>query len=189
MTKSPFGISYKFAQANFFDRAKVVRELNKMERVGLSKAGAFVQRRAKSLLKRRKRISKPGETPSVHSTGQASLKKILFIYERKNKGVVIGPVKLNQANQSWIDLKNKTVPELLELGDVVNIKEVSTDGGRTWRRRDLRRNTRFGETYRTRRATYAPRPFMGPALRAEIDAGKIVGAFKNAFGPGGSKVE
>jgi len=163
----------------FFDQAKVGRAVKAGKRKALSRIGAFVRKRAKSRLRRRKRVSNAGESPSIHSRNpEASLKKILFAYEPNRESVVIGPVKLNQVNQSWIDAGSVTVPQLLEVGGVVAIREKSTDGGVTWRRRDLRRGRRPNEKHRTRRAVYQPRPFMGPALQAEIDAGTIPQQFR-----------
>src|SRR5690242_12299768 len=83
----------------FFDRKAVVDATTVAERKALSRIGAFVRRRARSSLRRRKRVSRPGEPPSVHSKDDtANLKNILFAYEPSHRRVVIGPVGLNQVN-------------------------------------------------------------------------------------------
>ena len=164
---SQFGVTMKVKNL-FFDRKAVEQEIGKDTARALSKIGAFVRRRAIGSLRRRKKISAPGTPPSVHSKDKfASLKNILFAYDRERQSVVIGPVKLNQVNLSPFGLGNLTVPHLHEFGGAIAIQEVSTDRGRTWRRRDLRRGQKPWMQFRTRQAQYPSRPFMGPALAAE----------------------
>ena len=154
---------------SFFDRAAVINEIGKWNAAALGKAGAYVQRRARSSMRRRKKPSAVGSPPSAHSTDAvASLKNIWFAYDRENQSVVVGPLRLNQVQQSWITGANTTVPGIHEFGDVVTVREVSSNKGKTWRRRDMRRNPRTWETFRQRRAVYKPRPFMAPALAKEM---------------------
>lgn len=153
----------------FFDRASVIDKMGKANARALSKAGAFIRRRARSSIRRRKGISKPGQAPSAHSTDAvATLKNILFASERQGQSLVVGPVKLNQFNES-LSGGSVSIPALMEFGGTVSIVEKSTDRGKTWRRADLRRNRRSWEQFRKRRAAYAARPFMGPALEQEAD--------------------
>ena len=80
----------------FFDNPAIIRRLDVANRRALSKAGAFVRRAAISRLRRRKRPSLPGESPSVHSTDPiANLRFILFGFDGRDS-VIIGPVGLNQ---------------------------------------------------------------------------------------------
>ena len=66
----------------FFDRQAVKGRMTKANRKALSKAGAFIRRRARSSLRRRKKSSEPGRPPSVHTSDRvATLKNILFAYE------------------------------------------------------------------------------------------------------------
>lgn len=162
-----FGLEYKVT-GQFFDRLAVQKMLPPLERRTLSRIGAFIRRRARSSIRRRKRASQPGSPPSAHSSDKvASIRNILFAYEASRKSVVVGPVKLNQVNSDWITGGTITIPELMEFGGVLNIQEKSTDSGKTWRRRNRRRSPRPWEIFRKRRAIYRPRPFMGPALQAE----------------------
>jgi len=159
----------------FFDRAAVQNRLDKAEQRELSRIGAFVRKRARSILRRRKRVSRAGEPPSVHSKdNRASLKNVLFGYDPKIHGVAIGPIKLNQLNLT--DTGRVTIPALMEFGGHVNIHEEQFRNMRDrtkWFRRDFRYRKRDLMRYRVRRATYAARPFMQPALDAEIAAGTI----------------
>lgn len=163
----------------FFDRPAVIAATNRAERQALSKIGAFVRRRARSKLRRRKRVSSPGESPSVHSTDKvASLKTILFAYQPSSRSVVIGPVGLNQTNNT--PSGSQTVPQIMEFGGTVNIREeqyADTRSPDVWYRRDARRGARGDKRYRIRRADYLARPFMGPALEEETAAGTIAGAW------------
>jgi hypothetical protein len=169
MARTTFGVEYRMVDM-FFDRPHVLREIEKREKRGLTRIGAFVRRTARSkMLRRRKRVSKPGQPPSVHSTDRvATLKNILFAYEPRNQSVVIGPVKLNQVNQrpSGVSIP---IPALMELGGRARIQEQAPKGTDNWRRRDLRRNPRPWYKYRTRVVRYRPRPFMQPALAENQD--------------------
>ena len=164
MTQS-FNMTMRAKQL-FFDRRLVQNRMSKANRKALSKAGAFIRRRARSSLRRRKRVSAPGQPPSVHSTdGVATLKNILFAYEPNLESLVVGPVKLNQQALFGPQLGSTTVPQLHEFGGRVRIREAKV--GRQWRA-GVRR-VRPGQPVRVRSARYAERPFMGPALEAEQD--------------------
>jgi len=160
-----FTVSMKIVDA-FFDRPAVLNRMDRATARSLSQAGAFVRRRAISRLRRRKRYSKPGESPSIHSTDRvASLKNILFGFDGRYS-VVIGPVGLNQKQYVAGRITAGTVPATLEFGGQVGIREKRV--GTIWRPVG-RRRPRPGQPTRVRMANYAPRPFMGPALEAERD--------------------
>ena len=104
----------------FFDRALVAGMMTKGKKKALSRCGAFVRKRARSILRRRKKPSSPGSPPSVHSKdSNATLKKILFAYDQSRDSVFVGPVKLNGSRS----FSQKTVPELHEEGGSVSIRE------------------------------------------------------------------
>lgn len=122
----------------FFDKAKVVRAVDKARRAVLSKAGAFIRTAARSSIRRRKAPSPPGKPPSSHT---GLLKKFIYFgYEPDSDSVVIGPVKLN---------KPGAAPSVLE------------HGGKT-----LIHKRRRGRVVR-RRVSIKPRPYMGPTLEKE----------------------
>ena len=95
----------------FFDRKRVIDAVGRAQRQQLSKAGAFVRRRARSSIRRRKKISAPGSAPSSH-TGLLK-RNIFFAYEPKRASVIIGPVRLNKPGRA---------PRILELGGQVRRK-------------------------------------------------------------------
>jgi len=124
----------------FFDTPKVQRSVDRGTRRVLSRFGAFVRRSAKSSIRPRKRVSRPGEPPSSHT---GLLKKfIFFAYQPRNKSVVIGPVQLTQKGRG-------EAPRLLEHG-----------GTATLQRHGKRDKANF-------RAHFQGRPFMGPAFLKE----------------------
>lgn len=91
----------------FFDRARVQRAVDRAVKSALSRVGAFIRRRAKSSIRKRRRISMPGHPPSSHV---GLLKKyILFGYEPRRKTVVVGAV----------DFSGRGVPRTLERGGPV----------------------------------------------------------------------
>lgn len=166
----------------FFDTKKVEHLIGKRSAKAMSEAGAHVRTRARQQLRRRKSISKPGNTPSVHSQDDtASLRNIWFALDERTLTVVAGPLALNQVNFTT-DGGRTTVPELHEFGGAVSIHEqqFKVKLGRTvspsqireamnqpWRRADLRRAKRPWLRYRVRQAQYPARPFMWPALQHE----------------------
>jgi hypothetical protein len=99
------GLKFNQAKALFFDRQPVMNAVSRAERRVLSKFGAFVRRRARSSIRKRKAISEPGKPPSSH-TGVLR-QTIFFVYEPQRASVVIGPVELNRGTEA---------PRLLEHG-------------------------------------------------------------------------
>ena len=82
-------------QSSFFDSRKVLRKTSTAERRVLSRFGAFVRRRARGSIRRRKKISAPGQTPSAHGK---QIKQIFFAYNPANQNVVIGIEKRGKSN-------------------------------------------------------------------------------------------
>jgi hypothetical protein len=101
-----FGMKLDKAKQGFFDRTAVTKAMDIGTRKALSKAGAFIRTRAKGAIKKRKKISYPGNRPSSH-TGLLK-KNIFFAYDHGTQSVVVGPTRLNQ--------KDGTAPGLLEFG-------------------------------------------------------------------------
>ena len=158
-----FGVSMRMKDF-FFDRPAVKDRMTKANRKALSKAGAFIRRRARSSLRRRKKSSQPGQPPSVHTSDRvATLKNILFAYEPNSQTLVVGPVRLNQQTLLGPQLGGATVAQVHEFGATVKVREAKV--GPHWR--TGRRRVRRGQPVRVRRVKYSERPFMGPALEAE----------------------
>lgn len=184
----PLPFEFKAFKGSFFDRAAIESQLSKQERARLSKLGAFIRRRAKSSIRKRKKPSPPGKPPSSHTGVLKDF--IFFAYDAERNSVVVGPTKTNQRNARALSSGSgmKTIPGVLESGGVVGIHEVflKRDSGGEWVRLNLRaRAGSFRSAIssrgiprptRVRRAVYPPRPYMGPAGRAE--AGRLKELFR-----------
>lgn len=91
----------------FLDRAAVRNAIDRGTRRALSRFGAFVRTRARSSIRKRRAVSKPGSPPSSH---EGSLRRLLlFAFDPAQKSVVIGPALF----------KNGEAPALLEHGGTV----------------------------------------------------------------------
>ena len=125
----------------FFDKALVTDHFGakgKNSLKALSRIGAFIRTRARSMLRKRKRIATRGQPPSIHTSDSTiTLRNIQFAYDFSTSGMVVGSVLVNTSKKS-----DPPVPNLLEIG------------GTTSRR---------GKTLR-----YNPHPWMAPALQAEL---------------------
>lgn len=108
----PF-IGFRIDQAKglFFDRHKVQSAVSRGERRVLSKFGSFVRQDSKQRIRRRKRSSSPGESPT-NRTGLLK-RHIYFVFSPETRSVVIGPVLLNRSTGA---------PETLEHGGETTIE-------------------------------------------------------------------
>lgn len=129
-------LTLKAAKSNFFDREAVQKAADRATVRNLSKFGAFVWRRSRSSIRKRKRISNPGSPPSSHTGLLKDL--IFFAYDQSSRSVVIGPTLLNNSTGE--------APAALERGGTSTI--ISSN-----RRKK-----------RTRRITVKARPYMRPAF-------------------------
>ncbi len=169
------------SKSAFFDREAVLKAVDRARQRNLSKAGAYVRQRARSLIRTRKRVSRAGEPPSSHA---GLLRHYLFFaYDRETQSVVVGPAALNQYYLAGDGRPTQgTVPQVLEKGGQIGFREVRLMN--RWKRISLaaRRNRRWqGFPQRTRFVTIAPRPYMVPALEREIAAGKIATVWQNTI--------
>ncbi len=96
----------------FFDRSAIQRAVGDAARKVLSKFGAYVRQAARSSIRKRKAVSKPGQPPSSHV---GTLKRLLFFgYDPAKKSVVIGPTPLGSGSAD--------APPLLEYGGQARVK-------------------------------------------------------------------
>jgi len=100
------GMRVNQAKGLFFDSSKVKQQTSKAERQVLSRFGAFVRTRVRSMIRKRRAPSAPGQPPSSHT---GLLKRfIYFVYDAARRSVIIGPIRLAS--------KRGDAPELLEEG-------------------------------------------------------------------------
>jgi hypothetical protein len=158
------GLSIKAAKGGFFDRKKVVDAVHKANRKALSKAGAFVRQRAKTSMRRRKGTSSPPGVPPYAHVGL--IRKFLFFsYDQAGQSVVVGPARINRPSAG-----RYTTPELHEYGG-----SVPGNGRVIWITQAVGRDTKGKFVSRGKKRVkldgtlrYEPRPFMRPALAAEL---------------------
>lgn len=142
------------AKANFFDRARVRKAVDRAKRRELARAGGFVRQVARRSIRKRRAISKPGQPPSSH---EGSLRRFLFFaWDSRTESVVVGPASF----------RGSRAPELLERGGKAEVRRITRKNGK--------------RTVRTERADYRPRPYMRPALRTAVDSGKVAARWRNS---------
>ncbi len=155
----------------FFDRKAVLDAVGRAMASRLSKAGAFVRQAARSSLRpggKSNKVSMPGQPPRTHTKVYPNLKTILFAWDPRSQSVVIGPIGFNSVSATGGSLSAGVVPGLLEFGGSQGIVERQHRDG-TWSRADLRSRRRLASSpIRIRQASYAARPFMGPAMNQEL---------------------
>jgi hypothetical protein len=134
----------------YFDQSRVLRATQRANVRNLTTVGAFIRRRTRSLIRERRRPSRPGQPPS-RQTGQLR-NRILFAVDRRRPSVVIGPVRR----------KSTTPAEALERGG----KTVAV--------------TRTNRGTRRRTFRIQARPYMQPALDAEIREGTLERVWANS---------
>lgn len=139
-------------QKSFFSSKDVQKMVDKKTRQAQSKFGAFVRRRAKSSIRKRKAASAPGSPPSSHVGTLKNL--IFFAYDERTRSTVVGPVPFGDG----------VAPKALERGgpSFVTRKTKAAKGGE---RLTVKRFIKV-----------KARPFMQPALEAELP--KFAGLFR-----------
>lgn len=202
-----FALNIKTAKRFFFDRAKIIERIGADRARLLRNVGGFVSKTAARSMRKKgyarkppknmngkagrtfmaevrgEVASPPGTPPFTHSTdANATLRKILFIYDTAKEAMVVGPVALNQKNNTFNGRKmTGTVPNLHEFGCTQGIKEKMV--GRKWMPIG-KRKARPGQPVRTRKAKYPARPFMAPAVKKTQSTGKFQQLWFSSNGAG-----
>ena len=92
----------------FFDGRRIIRRMEQANRRALMRGGAFIRRRARSSIRKRKKVSDPGQPPSSHTGRLKGL--VLFAYSPTTETVVVGPRRTGDSNQAGETLEHgKTV--------------------------------------------------------------------------------
>jgi hypothetical protein len=135
----------------FFDRQGVITRMDAKTNKVLSSAGAFSRTVMQRGMRKRKKISSPGEYPSAHQNPLLR-EKVRFgftgNFHDALKGVVIGPALLDSPDKE-VAASGKTVPELINEGGVVMRRMVYDRN-----KKELRR------TRQPIRWKYRARPFV-----------------------------
>ena len=140
------------AKSFFLDRRQWQGLFHAGERRALTLAGAFVRTACRSLIRRRKRESRPGQAPT-NRTG--FLKRyILFWYNPISHQVEIGPIYFPHLHRDVRTLTQPNIPATLEHGGA---ELLPRRGART-----------FGPFTANRRIFIEARPYMRPGLQKAI---------------------
>lgn len=171
------GLGFKVdaAKALFFDRAAVTGAVDKATRKVLSRFGAFVRRRARSSIRKRKKVSQPGQPPSGRT---GLLKRLLFFaFEPRRQSVVIGPAALNGGYGDGAEMLEHggTTTRRLWVIEPEELAGAKRDAAGRLRTAAGKFVTGGGEVqFRSGRdaprvtVRHRARPFMGPAMDAEL---------------------
>lgn len=151
------GFRVEQAREKFFDRRKIESAVDSGTRKVLSRFGAFVRRRAKSSIRKRKKVARPGRPPT-NRTGLLR-KFIFFVFDAVRRSVIVGPAKLNRGGPNEPD----DAPEVLEHGGGTLRRLLVVEDADAGRPSFV--STRKAPLKRVR---YEPRPFMGPAMTKEL---------------------
>lgn len=185
-------MSFRYdVKAMFFDRRAVVDALGRANVKALSRAGAFIQRRARTSIRKRKRASRPGEPPSSHVGTLRNL--IYFGFDTATRSVVVGPTPVGlvsivpptlEFGGSGVRQKNQRRRHR-RIGDGGEIRIGGRRGATTKRAAGgkwvtyttLATQAQADRANRLNEELYGPeyiggkpiepRPYMGPALKAE----------------------
>lgn len=147
----------------FFDSEAVLSALSAAERRVLSRFGAFVRRRARSSIRKRRRSAPPGQPPT-NQTGRLR-EGILFAYDPERRSVVIGPRSMLRMATDGAPV-GTTVAGVLEEGGAIQVLEEQRSAN--FYRRVIGRRRPQGST-RVRTVRIEARPYMRPAFEAERD--------------------
>ncbi len=160
------GFRIDAAKSMFFDRQTVLDPFEKARLRVLSKAGAFIRQRFRSIVRPGKGASQPGQPPKSH---QGDLRKYCYFgFDKVTKSVVVGPA---QTNKVYFDGDGKPLTgpatEVLDKGGTIQILEFFKAG--EWRRVNLSRRRRAaGFQTRLRRVAIQARPAIVPAMENEL---------------------
>lgn len=150
------GFDFKAMKEGFFDREKVINAIAPATLKALKEFGRQIRKRAQKSLVYADDVSSPGSPPHAHksqtitkkskSTGKTRTRSVSFLreyiffaFDKANESVVIGPARLNST------LAPQSL-HALEYGGTSIVREKKT----------------------TRSMTVRARPFMRPALAADL---------------------
>ena len=178
----------------FMDLTAVRTPIDRASRQVHSRFGAFVRKKAKWSIRKRKKSSVAPAPPSSHTGFLKRL--IVFNVENNGRNVVIGPLLMGRRVVDGSPIGGMTVPEVLEKGGSISVDEYQFDytpNGRSqviamgidpdrWRRVGRKRPLRYRmKTTRRRTLSIAARPFMQPAFDAELP--KLAGMWADSVKP------
>lgn len=168
---------------SFFSREGLELAVDKGLYKAKEKFGAFLARRMSHNIRKRNRVSKPGETPTSQTGTLRNF--IFFAYDNATGSVIVGPAKTNQKNAQGYG--GKTIPQTLERGGLIRIFEHQLESNVNWwgpmagqwvrtdfryKIRDQAMRSAVGRPRRVRWAKIEARPFVRVSAEQELGSGK-----------------
>ncbi|HBE69857.1 MAG TPA: hypothetical protein DDW52_17055 [Planctomycetaceae bacterium] len=100
--------------------SRIERRVDKAQRRVSFLQGGLLRKVARQQIRRRKRSSAAGESPSAHVSGGGGLKAIRFAVD--GDSVIVGPVHKGSLESAVQPTGNDTVPSVLEFGGRVKVE-------------------------------------------------------------------
>ena len=154
----------------FLDPAAIAARIDEPVRRKQMLGGYHIRQLARRRLRKRKRSSSPGESPSAHSDKLRG--GIVFARDPSTGAVRVGPQFESQSSgRQSSHTTEGTIPQVLEFGGRISLVEQQrpVKGQVIWTH--PRRPRPGDESLPTRRRTVliAARPYMVPALKTGLD--------------------
>jgi len=177
-----FGIKAELAFSKFFDRAEVIKKVDKKNASAMKFIGGFTRKTARNSIKKTTSttLTSPPGKPVRSRTGIYK-RTIFFEYDDRKETVIIGPKRLPRLSKVR---SGKTTPQLLEEGGRATAKK---DLFRRVRARKVKRRRRRGEAKRKKfvwvkikrgtQLNYRARPTMKLAQKKSFSSPKLQRAF------------
>jgi len=166
----------------------MAKKMEASKRRSIFRQLGWIQKTAKRSIRKSKKTSEPDNPPRSHMSGGASLRSIMFWFAKDGSSGVVGPLKFNK---SPVPGGAKTIPNLLEKGGTVVAKKTSVvplTKSEATKTRSVKGKAiivvdrgKGPITIIPRKRTYAPRPFMEPAMKLAIAEGIMDKSFAGTF--------
>lgn len=183
----------------YLDTQAAQRAIDAKTRRAMNRSLSWMRITGRRNLRRRKRKSRPGESPSVRSkSNYATLKNIRYGYAEATKSGVVGPIGLGKRQDGATDIGSLTVPQILEAGGDMVVSEamwsMKTYVGRNAQGRFQKGTTTVSNWVpyssrrqykkpprrtRKRRVTIKKRPNMATVLDLAIQQNKLATPWAN----------
>lgn len=154
----------------FLRTDEIVKSVNRERMRRLVRAGAYVWRAQRNLIRKRNKPSQAGSPPHGHGD-QLLRKNIFFHYDRAADSVVIGPALLNRSRPNRDGEPTRgTTPLVLDEGGSIFKLDYQASDGVWWRTSNRNSKWREGMPTRLVEMRIGPRPYKQRAIDSAIRA-------------------
>jgi hypothetical protein len=173
-------VKFEVSRVSYFDREAVIKALDGPRRRALNEMGRRIRKFAQKSLRYGDKSSPPGSPPTAHksrrrkrtsrSTGKVRYRSVSFLrefmeygYDLDTKSTVVGPRRLNGTADPDSMHRLEYGGSFQGKGRTFSVKNAVGRDAKGRYTSQGSKTVRLAGTIRI-----APRPFMGPALQAEI---------------------